>query len=928
MKKFLFSVTVLLFALQGNSQTVFGIIANSPNHNLLQAALEQQGLDVALNNTSATYTVFAPDDNAINAIAAALGTDIAGVLALPNLTDILTYHVLNTEVLSTAVTNGAIVSPLSTTNTLKLTLTSTGDVFVNQAQVNAADLIGSNGVVHSINAVVLPSETVVDIAIDNGFTSLTTAVVTAELLPALTNPLATLTVFAPTNAAFDNIATALGTDIAGLLALPNLADILTYHVLGTEVLAADITNGAIVQPLSATNTLKLTLTSTGDVFVNQAQVAATDITADNGVVHVIDAVVLPSETVVDIAIDNGFTSLATAVVTAELLPALTNPLATLTVFAPTNAAFDNIATALGTDIAGLLALPNLADILTYHVLGTEVLAADITNGAIVQPLSATNTLKLTLTSTGDVFVNQAQVAATDITADNGVVHVIDAVVLPSETVVDIALDNGFTTLATAVVTAELLPALTNPLATLTVFAPTNTAFTNIATALGTDIAGLLALPNLADILTYHVLGTEVLAADITNGAIVQPLSATNTLKLTLTSTGDVFVNQAQVAATDITADNGVVHVIDAVVLPSETVVDIALDNGFTTLATAVVTAELLPALTNPLATLTVFAPTNTAFSNIATALGTDIAGLLALPNLADILTYHVLGTEVLAAGVTNGAIVQPLSTTNTLKLTVTTTGDVYVNQAQVTATDITSDNGVVHIINAVVLPSETVVDVAIDNNFNTLVTAVVAARLLPALTDPLATLTVFAPTDAAFAALPAGTLDALLANQTALTNLLTYHVVGSVAFSTDLSNGQMIETLQGSDVTVTISGGDVFINEAQVTLPDVEASNGVVHVINAVLSPSTSSSNIEANKLNIYPNPASSNAFVEFDLKKSAQTEVRLLDVQGKLVFSTSNNSTQGAQRIELPINGLSTGLYIVEVRSNESSTFKKLQIN
>jgi len=928
MKKFLFSMTIVLFTAHANSQTVFAVIANSPNHTLLQAALEQQGLDVALSNTSATYTVFAPDDNAINAIAAALGTNIAGVLALPNLTDILTYHVLTTQVMSSAVTNGAIVSPLSTTNTLKLTLTSMGDVFINQAQVNAADLMGSNGVVHSIDAVLLPVETVVDIALDNGFTSLATAVITAELLPALTNPLATLTVFAPTNAAFNDIAAALGTTLAGLLALPNLADILTYHVLGTEVLAAAVTNGAIVQPLSTTNTLKLTVTSTGDVYVNQAQVTATDITSANGVVHVIDAVVLPVETVVDIALDNGFTSLATAVVTAELLPALTDPLATLTVFAPTNEAFNDIAAALGTTIAGLLALPNLADILTYHVLGTEVLAAAVTNGAIVQPLSTTNTLKLTVTSTGDVYVNQAQVTATDITSANGVVHVIDAVVLPVETVVDIALDNGFSSLATAVVTAELLPALINPLATLTVFAPTNEAFDNIAAALGTTIAGLLALPNLADILTYHVLGTEVLAANVTNGAIVQPLSSTNTLKLTVTTTGDVYVNQAQVTATDITSANGVVHVIDAVVLPVETVVDIALDNGFSSLATAVVTAELLPALTNPLATLTVFAPTNEAFDNIATALGTDLAGLLALPNLADVLTYHVLGTEVLAANVTNGAIVQPLSTTNTLKLTVTSMGEVFVNQAQVTATDITSANGVVHVIDAVVLPFETVVDVAIDNNFNTLVAAVVAARLLPALTDPLATLTVFAPTDAAFAALPAGTLDNLLANPTALTNLLTYHVVGSIALSANLTNGQLIETLQGSNVTVTITGGDVFINEAQVTLPDVEAANGVVHVINAVLSLPTSLSNIEANNLTIYPNPASSNAFVEFGLKKSAQTEVRLLDVQGKLVFSTINNSLQGAQRIELPIIGLSSGLYIVEVRSNESSTFKKLQVN
>ena len=485
-----------------------------------------------------------------------------------------------------------------------------------------------------------------------------------------------------------------------MLALPNLADILTYHVLGTEVPSTAVTNGAIVQPLSTTNTLKLTATSSGSVFVNHAQVTAVDINADNGIVHVLNAVVLPVETVADVAIDNGFSTLVTAVVTAELLPALTNPLANYTVFAPTNTAFDNLATALNTTVSGLLALPNLADILTYHVLGTEVPSSAVTNGAIVQPLSTTNTLKLTETSTGNVFVNQAQVTAVDINADNGIVHVLNAVVLPVETVADVAIDNGFSTLVTAVVTAELLPALTNPLANYTVFAPTNTAFDNLATALNTTVSGLLALPNLADILTYHVLGTEVPSSAVTNGAIVQPLSTTNTLKLTETSTGNVFVNQAQVTAVDINADNGIVHVLDAVVLPMETVVDVAIDNGFSTLATAVATAELLPVLTDPFSEFTVFAPTNAAFEDLATSLSTTVNGLLALPNLADILTYHVVDGTVLSTQLTAG----PVATVNGEDVIVSLTNGVQINDATVTLADVLADNGVVHVIDGVLLP--------------------------------------------------------------------------------------------------------------------------------------------------------------------------------------------------------------------------------
>ena len=551
------------------------VIATSPNHTYLEAALIQEGLVTALQNQSATLTVFAPDDAAFTALATALNTDINGLLALPNLDDILLYHVLGSTVPSTAITNGAIVQPLSPTNTLKLTLTGSGNVFANHAQVTAANLNASNGTVHVTNAVLLPVETVADVAIDNGFSTLVTAVVTAELLPALTNPLANYTVFAPTNTAFDNLATSLNTTVSGLLALPNLADILTYHVLGTEVPSSAVTNGAIVQPLSQTNTLKLTETSTGNVFVNQAQVTAVDINADNGIVHVLNAVVLPVETVADVAIDNGFSTLVTAVVTAELLPALTNPLANFTVFAPTNQAFTDLADALGTTVNGLLALPNLADILTYHVLGTEVPSSAVTNGAIVQPLSTTNTLKLTETSTGDVFVNQAQVTAVDINADNGIVHVLDAVVLPIETVVDVAIDNGFSTLATAVVTAELLPVLTDPLAEYTVFAPTNAAFEALATSLNTTVPGLLALPNLADILTYHVVEGTVLSTALTAG----PVATVNGEDVIVSLTNGVQINDATVTLADVPADNGVVHVIDGVLLPPTASLNENMDNN-------------------------------------------------------------------------------------------------------------------------------------------------------------------------------------------------------------------------------------------------------------------------------------------------------------------------------------------------------------
>jgi uncharacterized surface protein with fasciclin (FAS1) repeats len=171
---------------------------------------------------------------------------------------------------------------------------------------------------------------------------------------------------------------------------------------------------------------------------------------------------------------------------------------------------------------------------------------------------------MTVTGAGDVFVNQAQVTAVDITADNGVVHVLDAVVLPIETVADVAIDNGFSTLVTAVVTAELLPALSDPFSEYTVFAPTNQAFTNLATALNTDLNGILALPNLADILLYHVVGGTVLSTQLTAG----PVATLEGSDVIVSLSGGVKINDANVTIADVGADNGVVHVLDKVILES------------------------------------------------------------------------------------------------------------------------------------------------------------------------------------------------------------------------------------------------------------------------------------------------------------------------------------------------------------------------
>lgn len=289
------SIAIFVTSFSSFSQTnVYDdVIATSADHTYLAAALTQENLVGALQDPAATLTVFAPTNTAFDNLAAELETDINGLLALPNLSDILLYHVLGITASSGSISNGQVVLPLNESNTIKLTKTSTNAVYANQAMVNVADLTTSNGVVHSLDAVILPNQTVVDVALGStDHTYLVTALIQEELLPSLINPFAAFTVFAPTNSAFDDLAAELSTDISGLLALPNLTDILLYHVASGELLSGQLTNG----PITMLNSGSVIIDLTNGVMVNSSNVTTPNLTSENGVVHVIDKVLIEDNT--------------------------------------------------------------------------------------------------------------------------------------------------------------------------------------------------------------------------------------------------------------------------------------------------------------------------------------------------------------------------------------------------------------------------------------------------------------------------------------------------------------------------------------------------------------------------------------------------------------------------------------------------------
>lgn len=265
------------------------------------------------------------------------------------------------------------------------------------------------------------------------------------------------------------------------------------------------------------------------------------------------------------------------------------------------------------------------------------------------------------------------------------------------------------------------------------------------------------------------------------------------------------------------------------------------------LKVAVVRAGLVETLSKADATFTVFAPTNEAFK--AAGLDTE-EKINAVPvdDLKKIVLYHVLGKKYMASAIPEGTT--ELATANELKTYITkSTMGVFVNGTKVTKADIEAKNGVVHLVGKVLMPpAGSIVDVAKANpQLSYLVAAVVrasegATNVAKILSEPRA-YTVFAPTNDAFKAAGFATIDAIkAANPDALAAILTYHVIAKRVFSSDLTEGMKPEMLNKETVTITLAGGPKVKGKnnnapSNITITDVMATNGVVHVINGVLLP-------------------------------------------------------------------------------------------
>ena len=533
----------------------------------------------------------------------------------------------------------------------------------------------------------------------------------------------------------------------------------------------------------------------------------------------ITSVTTPDQTIVDIVVaDERFTSLVGALSAAELVDAL-NGEGPFTVFAPTNDAF-----------AALESVPEgemLKQVLLYHVVSGKYRTQKLLKKEMVETLQGEN-IKISLNENNEIVINDTvKLLQSNIRAKNGIIHVLESVLIPPSfqslpSIVEIATsDDNFSTLVSALQAADLVTTLQGD-GPFTVFAPTNDAF-----------AALDAIPegdDLKEVLLYHVVSGKYTGAELLEKQTVTTVQGE---EVTIEwMDGKVVLNgTVTVVIADIMASNGIVHVIDGVLIPPSmqlpSIVEIATsDDNFSTLVSALQAADLVTTLQGD-GPFTVFAPTNDAF-----------AALDAIPegdDLKEVLLYHVVSGKYTGAELLEK---QTVTTVQGEEVTIEwMDGKVVLNgTVTVVIADIMASNGIVHVIDGVLIPPSmqlpSIVEIATsDDNFSTLVSALQAADLVTTLQGD-GPFTVFAPTNYAFEG-----LDDIPEGDD-LKEVLLYHVLAGKYTAEDLLEEQTVTTLQGSDITIQMEDDKIILNGCvTLSVANIEASNGIVHVIKRVLIP-------------------------------------------------------------------------------------------
>ena len=400
-------------------------------------------------------------------------------------------------------------------------------------------------------------------------------------------------------------------------------------------------------------------------------------------------------------------------------------------------------------------------------------------------------------------------------------------------------------LESAVVKADLASTLDGA-GPFTVFAPTDAAFTESGITAST--IETLSASALKSILLYHVIPAQVMASEVPAGPNAKVQTAGGDSVFVTRNSSGVFVNGIKVIQADMSATNGVIHLLSkALIPPAGNIVEVAQATpDFSYLVAAVLRASTgatnVAEILSSAGPFTLFAPTNSAFIDAGFATIDDINA--ADPDvLASILTYHVVAGRVFSSDLTNDATP---ATANGQNVTIgvsasgaTVKGKANSEASNITAANIMARNGVVHVIDKVLLPPGSITSQVVATSALSLLEAAVVKAELASTLDGAGPFTVFAPTDDAF--IQSGITSSTIESKTKLElqSLLLYHVLPAQVMAADVPAGPnaKVITAGGDSVFVTSNSSGVYVNGISVIQADIEASNGVIHLLSKALIP-------------------------------------------------------------------------------------------
>ncbi|PQB04901.1 fasciclin domain-containing protein [Aureitalea marina] len=571
---------------------------------------------------------------------------------------------------------------------------------------------------------------------NSDYTSLVAALNRAGLTGAL-DGVEERTLFAPTNAAFEQFLNDNGFPSLEEVPVDVLTETLLNHVVNGSAFSTDLTTGYLNSLASFGDTgfnLSLFVDLSSGIRVNGVSsvvVANADVEASNGVIHQVDAVIGIPTVVTQATANPDFSVLVEALVAGstngvDYVALLSGTEGSpFTVFAPTNDAFAGLLEALGLDSLDQIPVDLLQTVLNYHVIAaSNVRAGDLSEGAEVTTFQGEDILITLDGGPGiiDATGIKANIIATDVQSSNGIVHAIDKVILPQEaidvvnpTIAGLAMMNAdLSILVDALGRAGLVDTLNDRNAEFTVFAPTNTAFLAFLDSLGLDSLDDVPVDVLTQVLLNHVLTGTALSTDLSTGYVssLATFGGEDNLSMYISTADGVRINGvSSVAAADQTAANGVVHVVDAVIGLPTVVTFATADPTFETLVAAL-TREDQPDFAGILSTpngtepapFTVFAPTNDAFGDLLAELGLGGLGDLDTATLTATLNYHVIGGANVREEDLSSGDVGTLGGNITINAAAATITDPNGRVINIVVTNVQAANGVVHVINRVILP--------------------------------------------------------------------------------------------------------------------------------------------------------------------------------------------------------------------------------